>query len=453
MTSVIAAPLAAIPGDASAPIFKIFPSALGDHVLIVPHSRIFDLTSDLIVGRDGTALPTSLLAALAEAANGEAPLDNTVEPSPQSLSLNVSSSCNLACSYCYAARGSFQGAQPDPMQWEVARAAIDKLLCGADPTAPVTVGFLGGEPFVNRRLIHRAVEYAAMEGRRRGMDMRFSVTTNGTLLNADDVELLRTHRFAVTVSVDGGEQIQNLQRPTFAGQKHSYDLLLGATRPLLANPGLAIIAARATVNRCDLNLSARFEAILSMGFREVGFAPLRAAQPAGDALRDEDWPKYLAALVEVAKSELQRACNGASIRLSNFAVALKQLYRGASSPYPCGAGGGYFSVAANGDWYACHRAIGSSKFRMGDNGGLDVDRRREFLAARHVHAQPACRTCWARYLCSGGCHQEASSRTESSCGFIRGWLEFCLGAYCELAEQRPEFFGEGAETQSKETYS
>src|SRR5437868_3117056 len=158
-----------------------------------------------------------------------------------------------------------------------------------------------------------------------------------------------------------------------------------------------------------------------MGFREVGFAPLRAAKPGGDALRDEDWPKYLDALIEVAKSEFQRACSGDSIRLSNFAVALKQLYRGASSPYPCGAGGGYFSVAANGDWYACHRAIGSATFRMGDNSGLDFNRRREFLAERHVHSQAACRTCWARYLCSGGCHQEASSRTESSCGFIRGW--------------------------------
>jgi uncharacterized protein len=445
-------PLSVIPGDPAAPIFKIFPSALGKHLLIVPHSRIFDLSGDLTPAGDPNDLPSSLLAALGDAATGEVPLDRVVEPSPQSISLNVSSSCNLACSYCYAARGSFQGAQPNPMQWEVARPAIDQLLLGADQKAPVTVGFLGGEPFVNRRLIHRAVEYAAAEGCRRGLDMRFSVTTNGTILNEEDVELLRKHRFAVTVSVDGGEQIQNQQRPTLAGQKRSYDLLIGATRSLLANPGLAIIAARATVNRLDFNLLERFEAILSLGFREVGFAPLRTASPGGDALREEEWPKYLDAIVEVAKSEFHRAYHGASIRLSNFVVALKQLYRGSSSPYPCGAGGGYFSVAANGDWYACHRAIGSSTFRMGDNAGLDPDRRREFLTSRHVHSQPACRTCWARYLCSGGCHQEASSRTDSSCGFIRGWLEFCLGAYCELAERRPEFFNAGTETQLKEHF-
>jgi len=149
-------------------------------------------------------------------------------------------------------------------------------------------------------------------------------------------------------------------------------------------------------------------------------------------------------MIEVAQPELERAYRGESIRLTNLAVALKQLYRGASSPYPCGAGGGYFSVAANGDWYACHRAIGAPAYRMGNNAGLEPGRRIEFLTERHVHSQSACRQCWARYLCSGGCHQEASSRTDSSCGFIRGWLEFCLSAYCDLTQRRPEFFASAA---------
>jgi uncharacterized protein len=434
-------PLSVIPGDLSAPIFKTFRSASGKHLLVVPHSRIFDLTGDLAVDGDFTDMPPSLLAALADAVSGEVPFDNVVAPSPQSISLNVSSSCNLACSYCYAARGSFQGTQPEPMKWEVARAAIDTLLCGADHAAPVTIGFLGGEPFVNRRLLHRSVEYAAAQGSRRRLDVRFSVTTNGTLLNEDDVGLLRNHRFAVTVSVDGKKEIQNLQRPVSASQGSSYELLVAATRSLLANPGSAVVAARATVSRGDLNLPEKFEAILSLGFREIGFAPLRSAMPNAGALRNEDWPKYLEAIVGISQSELERVYNHHPIRLTNFAIALKQLYRGACSPYPCGAGGGYFSVAANGDWYACHRAIGTPTYQLGNNEGLDPERRREFLEARHVHAQPACRQCWARYLCSGGCHQEASSRTDSSCGFIRGWLEFCLGAYCELTRRKPDFFG------------
>jgi uncharacterized protein len=154
---------------------------------------------------------------------------------------------------------------------------------------------------------------------------------------------------------------------------------------------------------------------------------------AGEALRDDDWPAYLAALKRVAQGEIDRCRAGLPIRLTNLAIALKQIARGASSPYPCGAGGGYFSVAADGRWYACHRAVGKPEFEMGDSSGLDDARRHRFLAERHVHAQTDCRRCWARYLCSGACHQEAGARSAAACDFIRGWLEFCLGVYCELS--------------------
>ena len=430
-----------LPAAPTAPLFKRFASAIGEHLLIAPHSRLFDLPPDFAAALDRQEEePLQLVAALAQAASGEEGLEKVVAPNPQSLSLNVSSSCNLACAYCYAGQGAFKGAQPSPMSWEVARAAIDRLFATADAQAPLTVGFLGGEPFVNRALIHRATHYAAEAGAARGLDVRFAVTTNGTLLNKNDIELLRAYRFAVTVSVDGGVELHDAQRPLAGGQAGSFARLCAALGPLLADPGLALVAARATVNRRDFNLRQRFAAILAAGFPEVGFAPLRAAGPDAGALHDEDWPRYLAALTELAEDERARALQGANIRLTNFAVALKQLYRGASSPYPCGAGGGYFSVAANGDWYACHRAIGAPAYRLGDNHGLDEMRRRDFLTSRHVHAQTACQTCWARYLCSGGCHQEATQRTESACGFVRGWLEFCLRAYCELSAHRPEFF-------------
>ncbi len=439
------APLTVIEGDPSAPILKVIRSAVGEHLLIVPHSRIFDLPQNSHQGSisdgDDHPVPPHLAAALADTAYGEVPLDQVVAPAPQSISLNVSSSCNLSCSYCYAAQGSFQGAQPNPMPWEVARAAIDKLLSEADPLAAITIGFLGGEPFANRRLIHRAVHYAAAEAQLRGLDVRFSVTTNGTLLSEEDIELLRTHRFAVTVSVDGGRQIQSLQRPAATASRSSYDQLVAATSTLLADPGLAQVSARATVKRGSFNLLERFQDILSIGFPEVGFAPLRAANT-GDALANEDWPAYLAAMIELASFELERMKQGLSIRFTNLAVALKQIHRGASSPYPCGAGGGYFSVAASGEWYACHRAIGSPKFRMGNSEALDTKRRNDFLIERHVHSQLACRQCWARYLCSGGCHQEASTRNDSSCGFVRGWLEFCITAYCELSTGMPEFLNQ-----------
>lgn len=432
--------LAYLPAPPAAPAFHRFRSSAGEHVLIVRHSRIFDLPAEAAAVFDAGAGEAHALAdALGLTTVTEDPLEAVAAPAPQSLSLNVSSSCNLTCSYCYAGRGAFGGRQPEPMTWDVARAAIDRLLAVADPGAPITIGFLGGEPFVNRTLIHEAVEYAAAAARQRGLDLRFSVTTNGTLIRAEDVAMLRSHPFAVTVSIDGGADVQNAQRPTASG-KDSFALLGAGTEALLREPGRARLSARATVTRHRLELTERFRAIVDLGFPEIGFSPLRTGGDAEGALRGADWVDYLDGLVRLARWEVDVARDGGPIRLTNLAVALEQLHRGASAPYPCGAGGGYFSVSAAGKWYACHRAIGTPSYELGDNDGLDDTRRSRFLTERHVHAQAACATCWARYLCSGGCHQEASARTESSCGFIRGWLHFCLEAYCELADRRPDYF-------------
>jgi uncharacterized protein len=425
----------------TAPAHFRFRSRVGDHLLIVPFTRVYDLPEDFarrVDGGDRAAL--ALAESLALPGPLDVPLDEVSAPSPHSISLNVSSSCNLTCTYCYASRGQFKGAQPAPMKWDVAQTAIDRLMSTPDSGAPLTIGFLGGEPFANRALLHRAVAYAATEGRRLRRSVGFSVTTNGTVLKPEDIALLQRHRFAVTVSIDGGEATQNTQRPLAkGGRRNSFGLLSKAIAPLLKDSGLAKIAARATVLPRDLDVTARFNDIIGMGFPEVGFSPLKSA-PAGAVFENEHWGLYLESLKSLARLELQRGLKGAPVRLSNFAIALKQLHRGAASPYPCGAGGGYFSVAADGDWYACHRAIGNPTYRLGNARGLNHERREQFLFARHVHAQIDCNRCWARYLCSGGCHHEATSRTTASCDFIRGWLEFCLASYCEMSAARPEFF-------------
>lgn len=434
--------LGVVPGMPNAPTVHRFRSALGEHVLAVPTSQIFDLQG-CRPDEDSAELEDLLDAvsqAIAMPQNGNESQASVVAPAPQSISLNVSSSCNLSCSYCYAARGSFGGAQPEPMTWYVARTAIDSLLARADAAAPITVGFIGGEPFVNRRLVHHCVRHAAATAAERSLDVRFSVTTNGTLLRDEDLQMLREHRFAVTVSVDGDRRTHERMRPLLKGQAGSHASLQAAVQPLLRDPGRAQVAARATVTSFDLNLSRAFDAIVQLGFQEVGFAPLKSGPEGSGALRDGDWATYLEALKTLARRELRTATAGGPLRLTNFGVALKQLHRGACSPYPCGAGGGYFSVAANGDWYTCHRAIGDKAFHVGASPALDEDRRKRFLLQRHVHAQTECGKCWARYLCSGGCHQEASHRTAASCDFVRGWLDFCLSAYAELSERRPGFF-------------
>ncbi|TIL43285.1 radical SAM protein [Mesorhizobium sp.] len=432
--------VAAIAADPAAPAFKRFSSPLGEHVLIVSHSRVFDLSDELARDWDADPVAASHLAlVLAEQSPGEAPLSDVILPTAQSLSLNVSSACNLSCGYCYADRGGFGGAQSKRMTPEVALAAVDSLLAAADPKAPVTIGFLGGEPLLNRALVHKVVAQAESAGSALGLDVRFSMTSNGTLLTEADIAMMRDRRFALTVSVDGDGDVHDLQRPTIRG-KGTFAELAKRLAPLLTDPGKAQVAARMTVRAGRIDLTRRVDAVLGIGFSEVGVSPLRVSRD-GSELNDSDWPHYLAELIALSRRELAQAITGNRIRLTNFAVALKRIHAGASSPYPCGAGGGYFSVAAEGKWYACHRAIGDDAFALGDNGKLDEQRRQAFLVERHVHSQTDCRSCWARYLCSGTCHQEAPSRTGAGCDFIRDWLNFCLAAYCELSSARPDYFG------------
>lgn len=410
-----------------------FSSARGDHLFVAAYGRLFDIPPG------ATLDPTdpedqALLQTLSRPGPQDDDLELRPTVAPQSISLNVSASCNLACGYCYAGQGGFGGRQAAGMDWPTARRAVDQLLATAERGRPITIGFIGGEPFVNRGLIHQVTRYAAARGAAEALDVRFSVTTNATLLREEDHDLLRRHPFAVTVSLDGDAVTHDRQRPARGG-RGSWRQAVRAVRPLLGAPGLARIAARATVTRDDMDLPKLFDALAAAGFGEIGFSPLREGHGAQSGLRPEDWPTYLASLERLAAAELGRAAMGEPIRLTNLAVALKQIHRGAASPYPCGAGGGYFSVGGDGAWYACHRAIGEDAFRLGDSNGLDEIARAAFLDERHVDRDIDCRTCWARYLCSGGCHHERSARTPASCDFVRGWLRFCLTAYCETGPE------------------
>jgi uncharacterized protein len=366
---------------------------------------------------------------------------NDVTPpcSPAAISLNLAQACNLSCSYCYADEGRFHGSAR-LMPESVALRAIDNLLDSAEPGSRVTVGFIGGEPFLNRSVLYRSVEHARKLASERRVAIGFSVTTNGTLLEPADLQLLRDHAFAVSVSVDGDERTHDRHRRGH-GNNGSWRRILDRLGPLLRDPGPAKMAARATVTRDDLRVLERVAALDAAGFREIGVSPARTGPAPELLLRGGDWTVYLRELIRAADAELHRVLETGGHcgwRFSNLGIALKEIHQGACRPLPCGAAYGYVSINAEGNYYTCHRTLDQPQFALGGPAGPEYAARKKFLAQRHVDRQVPCRSCWARYLCGGGCHAEIISAGRAGCDMIRGWLEYCLRLYNRILDEFPQ---------------
>lgn len=359
-----------------------------------------------------------------------------VLPAPAALSLNIAQSCNLACRYCYADEGRFGGA-PQMMTPDTAFEAIRRHLDGT--VGPVSVGFIGGEPLLNREVLHSATRFAAREAALRRIPVTFGITTNGTLLRDADIRLLRAFPFAVNVSIDGAESTHDLLRPSRHGAG-SFRETLGGVAPLLADPGKSQVAARVTVTRRDMNVSGQIEALAAAGFTEIGVSPMRTGPDPTLRIGGDDWPELLEAMKSAALADWRRvAATTGFLRFSNFSSALRQIYSGACNALPCGSSASYVSLSAEGRYYTCHRTVGDSAFDLGDLAtGLSLERREAFVSAHAVDRQEPCRSCWARYLCGGGCHAEVAAAGRSGCDFIRGWLEFCISLYPEVLAARPD---------------
>ena len=423
---------------------RVFDSAVGSHLFLADGSRVFDLDRErarmLLRQIDRGEVPEELADLIGTEGRryiGPEP----IEPPPvKSLSLNVAQSCNMSCGYCYADEGKF-GGRARTMAQDVARQAIDRLIADAPPESDLLIGFMGGEPFVNRKLVHWATDYAAEAANRAGHRMRFSVTTNATLLRDEDVALLTAHPFSVAVSLDGDQRSNARQRKMSNGQGSAYEAALDGLTRLTADARPCHLSVRATVTPWTGHLLPMLDHLLSLNIDEAGFAPVIAAPPGTPAYNAAELETFLTQMIECGTKAKAEALVGRGWPFSNFHTAMHEIHRGAHMPYPCGAGAGYLSVSSEGALYACHRLVDDPDFRFGDVAtGPDDAARAAHLAARHVDRQEPCRTCWARYLCGGGCYHEVERQGRIGCDYVRGWLDFCLSAYAELSHRAPGLF-------------
>lgn len=351
--------------------------------------------------------------------------------------LEVAQDCNLRCTYCYAEGGSY-GGQARLLDSETAREAARYLVRESGDLKDLTLVLFGGEPLLNMPAIKAAVLEAEKMASAAGKRLLVSLTTNGTLLDADIVSFFRDHRVVVSVSLDGPPDLHDANRP-YASGKGSYSKILSRVRGLLENH-TAAVAARVTLtpdqwSRCE----EVFDHLMTLGFHEVGIAP--ASPISKDLLPDlEQEEVLLQSFAAMARRFSSVAREGRILPFANLIELLGRLHMGQTKAVACGAGYGYLAVDAAGEFYLCHRLAGEKGFEVGNlETGADPEKIRSCLGHVTAGKDEMCEKCWARTLCSGGCHYENHLRENalgippgSSCNFILRWLQIGIELYADL---------------------
>jgi uncharacterized protein len=429
-----------------------FQSSLGLHLFVVDGSRIFDIESNDIYKKNNLLLSSILDTFSKEdllnllnlfSKNGQNRRrinENPLTPPPlSSLSLNVAQACNMSCGYCYADSGKFGGSSR-MMSVEVAKESVNRLIAESSPGSDLVLGYMGGEPLLNRTVIHEITRYATNTAKQNGHRIRFSLTTNGTLVEKEDAKLFNEFPFTISLSIDGDRQVNNITRTMNDGSS-SYDHII-STLDIFNNYGRPNhLAARVTVTPKTGTLLPILNHLIKLGFDEVGFAAVLVSPIPTLAFTSNDFKVFLKNMIDCGKKALEMIKEGHPYPFGNFETAMQEIHLGNHRPYPCGAGAGYLSTNAEGNLFACHRLIDDPKFAMGNvREGTDFKARSVHLANMHVDLMDPCRNCWARYLCGGGCYHEVAKRGRIACDYIRGWLDFCLAAYAELSSLKSNYF-------------
>ena len=447
----------------SAAVFKLDPASnaivdlLGERCLT--RAQVEDALSDRYA-------PTEVRSGLAELQDVQAigDVDAFTPPVPLELPprdfplstmvLNVTSKCNLACTYCYE-YGEDRipdaiSSKPRFMDEETARRSVDFMFQESGGHDVVHLTFFGGETLLNFKVLKKTLEYAKERGVVEGKEVDFSLTTNGTLLKPDVIEWLADNRVGVTVSIDGPKEMQDEYR-VFKNGMGSYDHVMPKVRELLKRHRSRPIGARVTLTRKNLDVKRIFQHLTEeVGFWEVGFAPVTTSSTRDYAIADNGFDQMLAQFEDLAYEFLEHTVQNRHHGFSNVKDTLQEIHKGVSKAYPCGAGLGLMGVATDGDVALCHRFAGSDDHKIGSVfDGVDRDRQFDFLEKHHIANKTDCHTCWARPLCSGGCYHEANTRygtTEQPnlhyCDWIRSWTNTCLKVYGELAERNPRYLAQ-----------
>jgi uncharacterized protein len=385
------------------------------------------------------------------------PLENPPADFPlQSLVMNLTNQCNLACTYCYEF-GEDKVATPEGkqkfMDIETAKTSVEFLLSSSGERKNVHITFFGGETLMNFPLLKEVVVYAKAQAAAQNRSVDFSLTTNATLLTPAIIEFLSEHSIGVTVSMDGPPDLQDKMR-VFANGRGSYDIIAPRVRALIANHKTRPIVARVTLTNGVTDVVRIFRHLKNdLGFHEVGFAPVTTSVNRLYSIGEKGMDGVLDQFHQLADEWLEYALRGQMHGFTNVSDTISELVQGVNKSHPCGAGLGLVGVGPSGDLAPCHRFVDSDTHSLGNvNTGIDREKQSDFLTRGHINSKYDCHTCWARPLCAGGCHHEAFVRYGDTghanlhyCDWIRDWTDTCLRIYATVSAENPGFLQQFAE--------
>jgi uncharacterized protein len=323
----------------------------------------------------------------------------------KAMCLHVAHDCNMSCRYCFAEEGAM-GGRRELLSAETGKRAIDFLLARSGDRRNLEIDFFGGEPLLNFPVVRELVAYAGAREAAYGKRIRFTITTNGLLLDAEKEAFCNAHMDNVILSMDGRPAVNDAMRKT-AGGGPTYDLILKNHKRFVENrKGRYYV--RGTFTRHNLDFSEDVRHLADLGFRNVSVEPVVADAEHDFALREQDIPRILSEYDRLAALCLERAQSGADISFFHFNMDLEGGPCVFKRIAGCGAGTEYVAVSPSGEIYPCHRFVGNPAFRMGR---IDDENFENAFYARfnraHIQNKPECRACWAKFYCGGGCHANA----------------------------------------------
>ena len=347
----------------------------------------------------------------------------------KALCLHVAHTCNLNCSYCFASQGKYHG-EDALMSFEVGKQALDFLVANSGTRKNLEVDFFGGEPLMNWDVVKRLVEYARSIEKENGKNFRFTLTTNGMLLDDEVTEFCNREMSNVVLSLDGRKEVHDRLRKDYSG-RGSYDVIVPKFQEFVKKRGDLSYYMRGTYTHNNVDFTNDIFHMADLGFTELSMEPVVCAPNDPYALTEADLPELFRQYEILADEMIKRDSEGRGFTFYHYMIDLANgpcIYKRISG---CGSGTEYMAVTPTGDFYPCHQFVGDKDYLMGNvwDGVTNLDMREKFRKC-NVYSRPECKDCWAKLYCSGGCAANAYHAT----GDINGIYEYG----CELFKKRME---------------